>query len=97
MYGEASLLLDPDLNEDGFGISEELVELRHQLAVMPKLYDEEGKLYLPPKDRKLGDEPKMNKKTLIELIGRSPDEADSFVLAVHGLLHEPKPSYAGVV
>jgi len=97
MYGELSLLCDPDLNPDGFAIPEELMELRRQLAVMPKLYDEEGRLYLPPKDRKLGDEPNLQKKTLVELIGKSPDEADSLVLAVHGMLHEPKPSVAGPV
>jgi hypothetical protein len=85
------------LNPDGFAIPEHLLELRHQLAVIPKLYDEEGKLYLPPKDRKFGDQPNLNKKTLVELMGRSPDEADSLVLAVHGMLHEPRPMMAGAV
>lgn len=79
MYVLAAQLLDPEFH-DGFGIPEEYTELRRQLAVMPKLYDGEGKLYLPPKDRKAGS--RTTEPTLKEMLGCSPDHADSFVLAV---------------
>jgi hypothetical protein len=36
-------------------------------------------------------------KTLAEILGCSPDEADALVLAVHGLLHKPQVMKAGVV
>lgn len=56
--------------------------LRKELAPIPLLYDGEGRMYLPSKTsrgRKAGD------KTLVELIGHSPDEADALVLAVHAM------------
>lgn len=93
MYGEASALLDPaaggvemyeyTVGAGGFGIPAEYAELRRQLAPIPKLWDE-GRLRLLPKSRKgkAGTE-----KTLTDLIGHSPDEADAFVLMVHGMLH----------
>ncbi len=58
-------------------------ELLRQLAAMPKKYVE-GKLYLPPKSRK-GEKSSSGEKTLSELLGRSPDEADAFVLAVYAM------------
>jgi len=58
-------------------------ELLRQLAAMPKKYVE-GKLYLPPKSRK-GEKSSTGEKTLTELLGRSPDEADAFVLAVYAM------------
>jgi hypothetical protein len=86
MYAEVRfLLLDPANNERGFGIPASMVELRRQLSPIPLLYDEEGRLYLPPKQRKAGSDSKQ--VTMQDLIGRSPDHADSFVLAVHGMFH----------
>lgn len=57
--------------------------LRQDLAVMPRLYDGEGKLRLPPKDRqgKVNRHQGTGEKTIREMLGRSPDDADSFVLA----------------
>jgi len=87
MYHKASLLFNPSREEQGdtvFGISPNLRELRRQLAVMPLLYDQEGRIYLPPKSK-----PSDNYKgeTIQGMIGCSPDEADSFVLGVYGLQH----------
>lgn len=83
MYGLLRLLLDPDSEDRPFGIPDELDELRRQLAPMPLMYDDEGRLMLPPKDKKSRDS---NVETIREMLGRSPDEADSLVLAVFGLL-----------
>lgn len=78
-------LLDP-INELGFAIPYELTELRRQLAPLPLLYDPEGRIYLPPKDK-----PNKNVEskivTLREMLGCSPDEADSLALAVFGLFN----------
>lgn len=70
----------------GFGIPDSLIELRRQLSLMPKLYDGEGKLYMLPKNKK---DPKSTEITLNEILGCSPDEADSLVLAVFGMEHKP--------
>jgi hypothetical protein len=75
--------------------------LRHQLALMPKLYDKEGRCRMLPKDRPTTSDEAYaarakKEKTLIELIGHSPDEADAYVLAVYGMLHKPVISTAGV-
>lgn len=76
-------------------------ELRRQLAPIPRLYDEEGRVWLPPKRRKTGDRGKAAKagsvyqKSLEEIIGRSPDDADALVLAIHGLVGKHQPSFIG--
>ena len=96
------MLLDPlSRDKDGdlipvFAISAEYEELRRQLAVMPKETDEEGRAMMPPKNRKPGQD-ETNRKTLVELLGRSPDEADALVLAVHGMLHKPQVMKAGAM
>jgi len=77
MYGMAS-----ELVQDGFAIPSELVELVRQLKVMPKQFDGEGRLYLPPKNKPA---PTYSGVTISGLLGRSPDEADSFVLAVFAM------------
>ena len=93
MYHELSLLLDPGNEEQGgFGIPAELTELHRQLAPMPKLTDAEGRYWMLPKNKK---DPNSKIKTLTELVGCSPDQADALVLAVHALLHRPHKSTAG--
>jgi hypothetical protein len=62
--------------------------LRRQLAVMPLMYDGEGRRYLPPKNRKEG-QVATRVKTLSELIGHSPDESDALVLMVYALASGP--------
>lgn len=79
---------------------EPYAELRRQLAVMPKLTDEEGRYWMLPKQLKSGKAVSSSKdrvKTLVEIIGHSPDEADSVVLAVHALLHKGHKSHAGAI
>jgi len=94
MYAELRfLMLDPAVNERGFGIPAEYVELRRQLAPIPLWYDGDGKLFLPPKHRKPGTD--SEEVTMVDLIGCSPDEADSTVLAVHGLLHRKETRVIG--
>lgn len=96
MYGEFSALLDPNNLErpDGFAIPAEMFELRRQLARIPRKLDGEGKLFLPPKNKK---NPNSNEITMEDLIGRSPDHADAVVLAVHGLLHHNLRFTAGAI
>lgn len=82
MYGRLSILLDPSVDEQGFGIPQRMTELRRQLAPIPKMYDKE-RLFLPPKNRKPGDDKNSKVKTLSEIIGCSPDRADALVIALY--------------
>jgi hypothetical protein len=96
MYGEASKVIrgvhESGIGSKGFGIADSLEALLFQLGKMPKLYDGEGVLYLPPKNKKGKS---VEQKSLTELIGHSPDEADSFVLAVFGLVWLETESVVG--
>jgi hypothetical protein len=94
MYLLASRYCDPRGTGGGFAIPREYGDLHRQLALMPKLYDEHGRLYLPPKSRKPG-RLAAHQKTLIELLGCSPDEADSFVMAVWADAHPAPVVYVG--
>lgn len=100
MYGETRLILDPTGSVDGiggpagWGIPAEYQELRRQLAPIPLTYDPEGRLKLPPKHaRGPGD----RTVTLASLIGRSPDDADALVLAVHAMLHPEESVVVGLL
>lgn len=87
MYGMVRFkLLDPIANPIGFGIPLQYQELRRQLSPLPLLYDGEGRIYLPPKNKKPGSTVK--EKSITEILGCSPDEADSFVLSVFGVLQK---------
>ena len=88
MYGLLRDLLDPNHNERGWGIPDDLLELHRQLSLVPLRYDGEGRLYLPPKR----DPAKRQTQTIEDIIGHSPDEADSTVLAVFGLHDRMKKS-----
>lgn len=86
MYAMLREKLDPSNEDsDGFGIPKELTDLRQQLAPLPYLLDPEGRLYLPPKDKPT---PTYTGETLRTILGRSPDHADSLVLAVYGLANK---------
>lgn len=63
-------------------------ELVRQLSAIPKKYVE-GKLYIPPKSRRGAGN--TGEKTLTEILGRSPDEADAFVLAVYAMTGKRTP------
>jgi hypothetical protein len=100
MFGELSLMLDETYNPKGFAIPGEFVnpiwaELRKQMAVIPKGYDKEGRLKLPPKNKTTANS---KEKTLVELIGHSPDELDACACCLHALLHKAtSQSVAGSV
>jgi hypothetical protein len=94
MYGLLRSLVDPV--EQGWGIPTEYYDcLVSQLSVLPLLYDEEGRMYMLPKNRKRDSESK--RQTLTELIGHSPDESDALVLAVYGMLRKAKRAVAGAI
>lgn len=92
MYGTLRDILNPAY-ETGFGIARRFVDIRQQLEPIP-LWWEDGKLMLPPKHSK-PDAKDDNKVTMVKLIGRSPDEADSLVLAVYGMTHKPTNTMLG--
>lgn len=91
MYGELSELLDPSYG--GFALPEEYSELFQQMAPIPKTY-REGRLYILPKSKK---DAGSKEKTLTELIGHSPDELDSLVIALHAMNHSELRITAGAV
>jgi len=93
MYGMLRLKLDPK-NPLPFSLPAQYTEVHRQLSPIPLLYDAEGRLYLPPKDKKNKDSKEV---TLKELLGCSPDEADSLVLAVFGLERKSTRATAGAV
>jgi hypothetical protein len=98
MYGTLRELLDPSTDKPPFALPASYTELRRQLAPIPLLYDNEGRLFLPPKGRHevnvVGKAPTI--KTLVELIGRSPDESDSLVIAIHAMTKKSKRPKAGI-
>lgn len=91
MYGELSLLLDPG-EGSGWAIPRRYSELLRQMRLVPKMRDREGRLEMLPKNRK---DPKDKRPTLTDLLGRSPDDLDAVVLAVHGMLHREVVYTAG--
>ncbi len=93
MYHLTSLAMNPDTGP-GFGIPAKYTELRRQLAPIPRLYDGEGRLYLPPKNARKADSDEVTMRTLI---GCSPDEADALVLAVFGWKKGKIPTGGGVL
>lgn len=100
MYGELSIRLDPALERDGitpFAIPEInepcYIELRRQLGAMPKMFDQEGRLILPPKNKN-ATAIETNIMTLTELLGCSPDEADALAIAYYALTHKPTRGHA---
>ncbi len=85
MYGILRNLMRPDLGEsnDAFGIPPDAYELRRELAILPLQYDSEGKMVLPPKDEQSTGS--YGHASLKALLGHSPDESDSLVLATFAL------------
>jgi len=83
MYGVLRSLMAPDREGGPFAIPPESHLLRQELAILPLTYDSEGRLILPPKDPKAAR--LTNQKSLREMLGRSPDYADSLVLATQSL------------
>lgn len=98
LYGLLMLSLepidDPDDDRIQFAIPAKYTELRRQLAPMPKCYDSEGRLFLPPKDKST---PNYKGETIKQIIGCSPDEADSLVLAHYALVYPKRKIKIGVM
>lgn len=98
IYHLLRLTIEPIKNAQGepvasFGLPAEYSELRRQLAPIPLSYDEEGRIYLPPKRKRDANDTRV---TLTELIGCSPDEADALTIAVYAMQDEPpKASVSG--
>lgn len=92
MYGTLRGFLDPGGGRD-WGVPRRFAVLRQQLAPIPLVYDAEGRLELPPKNRKAGS----GVKALVDVLGGSPDEADALVLALHGMAHKAARPRAGAV
>lgn len=89
MYWILHLRMDPSANEHVFAIPAEYTELRRQLAPMPLWYDQEGRIMLPPKRRRSGVDSKL--KTIEDILGCSPDQADALVLATYALEPGARP------
>lgn len=92
LYGEFSNLLDPSSESFALpppNLGEQYEQLLFQLSKMPKLLDDKGRYWMLPKG---GQSEQMRKqkltKTLTQIIGHSPDEADAVVLAVFGMTQE---------
>jgi hypothetical protein len=99
MYGDLRLFLNPgrqDANGNNlpvWAIPAHYVELRRQLSPIPLTYDREGRLKLLSKNR-VGQS---KERTLIDLIGCSPDEADAVVVAIHCMLRKRIKTKAGSI
>lgn len=97
MYFLVRQLIDPCLNPRGFGIpdnTEKLRELRRQMAPLPLMYDGEGRIMLPPKGKA---DPNSKVVTIKDMIGCSPDEADSLALAVYGRMRKTTTRVLGAL
>lgn len=96
MYGMVRKAIQPpselERRDKGFCIPARFTELRRQLSLIPLLYDGQGRMYLPPKNR---TNPRSTERTLTEIIGCSPDEADSLVVAVYVMSKPVKRPTAG--
>jgi len=86
MYGRLRELLNPDREEGPFALPPDAHSLRQELAVLPLQYDSEGRMQLLPKE---AAGPQQG-PSLRRLLGRSPDRADSLVLATW-VLSRPQP------
>lgn len=101
LYGTFAELLDPSgkptveelkqyeilrvTPQMGFSIPPTYHTLFQEMRAIPKIRDDNGRLWIPPKGNKdLPDwVPQKSRKTLIQLVGHSPDELDSVVVAVY--------------
>lgn len=75
-----------------FCIPEGETELLRQLGPIPKMYDKEGRMRLPAKNKNTEGS---KEKTLVEICGCSPDRADALVIALYCRDYAPKSVRAG--
>jgi hypothetical protein len=80
LYGKLREYLNPNREEGVFALPPDGHPLRQELAVLPLQYDSEGRMFLPPKDHSAAGP--HHGPSLHQLLGRSPDRADSLALAV---------------
>ena len=80
MYGKLQEFLNPNREEGAFALPPDYHELRHELGILPLQHDSEGRMFLPPKEHSTAG-PHQG-PSIRQLLGRSPDRADSLVLAV---------------
>lgn len=92
MYMMLHEAMDPAVG--GYAIPPECHELVRQLRPIPMLKDGEGKIRMLPKGK---PHEGYKGQTLIGLLGRSPDEADSAVLSVYGMHQEPVNVTVGAI
>jgi hypothetical protein len=83
LYGNLRRLLDPEREHGPFLLPPDARELRQELVVLPLQHDSEGRMLLPPKDRP--SDRRVTSTSIRQLLGRSPDRADSLALAVWAL------------
>jgi hypothetical protein len=79
----------------GFSLPHTFPKLREQLAPIPLMY-KEGRLKMLPKHKDPGS-PHSTERTLVDIIGYSPDEADALVLAIHAMQMANTQSVAGAI
>jgi hypothetical protein len=81
---------------NGFAIPAEYGELRRQMSLIPFTLDADGRIFIIPKD-KPNSQIDYKGPTVKKLLGCSPDELDSLVLAVHAMVDKPKRVEAGAM
>lgn len=113
LYGTFSELLDPSgkptIDEIakldpmaitpslGFSLPPNYHLLFQEMKSVPKIRDDNGRLWIPPKGNKDLPEwvPAKAKKTLIQLVGHSPDKLDSVVVAIYVMRNSEIKQKAG--
>lgn len=93
MFWALRMMCDPSAGEP-FAIPAKYTELLRQLSLLPLKYDKEGQFYLPSKNKRSAESKEV---TLTELLGRSPDQADALVVALHSMRTRPIRNVAGAV
>ncbi len=89
LYWEFALACDPV--RGGYAIPARFTELLRQMESIPRQYDKNGIAWLPPKSKKNKES---KEKTLIEIVGCSPDELESTILMHWGVKHRLAGGYA---
>lgn len=92
MYYDLRTAIDPDYGS--FALPAEYAALRQQMAPLKLDWDEEGKFYLPSKNKRDKDS---KKPTLREILGCSPDELDSLAVAHFAMTHKARRTWAGAI
>lgn len=80
----------------GFAIPHIYSKIREQLSPIPLKFNHEQTMVMPPKSKR-NTLTASKELTLTDLIGYSPDEADSLVLAIHAMQMTSHLSKAGVL